>query len=175
MALTPKQQRFIEEYLVDLNGTQAAIRAGYSAKGAKVQAVRLLTNANVSAAVTAAKMARSEKTKIDAEWVLNRLAADATADLAELYDEHGNLKPIREWPMVFRTGLVAGIEVEELFEGRGQDRVAIGNVRKIKLLDRTKVVELVGKHVDVSAFKEATAPTNVNVTLNAPTYRIVDE
>lgn len=175
MALSPKQQRFVEEYLVDLNGTQAAIRAGYSAKGAKVQAVRLLTNANVSAAVTAAKLERSEKTKINAEWVLNRLAADATADLAELYDKEGNLKPIHDWPLVFRTGLVAGIEVEELYEGRGQDRVAVGNVRKIKLLDRTKVVELVGKHVDVSAFKEATTTTNVNVTLNAPTYRIVEE
>jgi phage terminase small subunit len=175
MALTPKQETFVREYLIDLNATQAAIRAGYSAKTAKQQGARLLTNVDVSTALTEAKTARSEKTQINAEWVLNRLAADATADLAMLYDEAGSLKPIHEWPMVFRTGLVAGIEVEELFEGRGDAREHIGRVRKIKLLDRTKVVELVGKHVDVSAFKEATATTNVNVTLNAPTYRVVEE
>lgn len=174
MALTDKQQMFVREYLIDLNATQAAIRAGYSARTAKQQGARLLTNVDVSTALMAAKAERSEKTKVDAEWVLTRLASDATADLAELYDAEGNLKPIHDWPMVFRTGLVAGIEVEELFEGRGQDRVAIGRVRKIKLLDRTKVVELVGKHVDVSAFKETAAQT-VNVNISAPTYRVVEE
>ncbi len=174
MALTAKQQMFVQEYLKDLNGTQAAIRAGYSAKTANEQASRLLANVNVSQAVSEAKEERSEKTKIDAQWVLTRLANDATADLAELYDEAGNLKPIHDWPMVFRTGLVAGIEVEELFEGRGENRAPIGRVRKIKLLDRTKVVELVGKHVDVSAFKEGGGST-VNVNISAPTYRVVEE
>lgn len=174
MALTDKQQMFVREYLLDLNATQAAIRAGYSAKTAKQQGARLLTNVDVATALSEAKAERSEKTKIDAQWVLTRLASDATADLAELYDEAGNLKSIHDWPMVFRTGLVAGIEVEELFEGRGEDRAPIGRVRKIKLLDRTKVVELVGKHVDVSAFKENPGST-VNVNISAPTYRVVEE
>lgn len=174
MSLTAKQQLFVQEYLVDLNATQAAIRAGYSAKTAYSQGERLLRNVEVSQAVSEAKAERSEKTKIDAQWVLTRLASDATADLAELYDEAGNLKPIHDWPMVFRTGLVAGIEVEELFEGRGESREHVGRVRKIKLLDRTKVVELVGKHVDVSAFKEGGGPT-VNVNVTAPTYRVVEK
>ncbi len=73
MILTPKQQRFVEEYLVDLNATQAAIRAGYSAKSAHVEGSRLLTNAKVAAAISAAKRERSEATKIDAEYVLRKL------------------------------------------------------------------------------------------------------
>lgn len=79
MALTPKQQAFVDEYLVDLNATQAAIRAGYSVKTAHEQASRLLANVKVAEAVVDAKNARSERTKIDADWVLQRLARDATA------------------------------------------------------------------------------------------------
>ena len=70
--LTPKQQCFIEEYLIDLNAAQSAIRAGYSEKTAKQQASRLLTNVDVAAAIAKAKRERSEATKIDAEWVLHQ-------------------------------------------------------------------------------------------------------
>jgi phage terminase small subunit len=75
MALTPKQQRFVEEYLVDLNATRAAERAGY--KQPHVQGPRLLENVEVQEAVDAAKAKRSERTQIDAAWVLERLQAVA--------------------------------------------------------------------------------------------------
>ena len=68
--LTPKQQRFVEEYLIDLNATQAAIRAGYAKKSADVEGSRLLVNAKVSAAIAAAQAKRSERTEIDADYVL---------------------------------------------------------------------------------------------------------
>jgi len=71
--LTARQERFVEEYLVDLNATAAAIRAGYSPKSAHVEGSRLLTNAKVAAAISAAKRERSEATKIDAEYVLQKL------------------------------------------------------------------------------------------------------
>lgn len=155
MALTAKQQRFVAEYLIDLNATQAAIRAGYSEKTAAEQASRLLTNVKVSEAVQAAMKARSERTEIDADWVLKRLARDATADLADLYDDAGQLLPVKEWPMAWRTGLVAGIETVQEREGTDPDgKPEFVTVRKVKLLDRTKLVELIGKHVDVGAFKD---------------------
>ena len=94
--MTPKQQRFVEEFLIDLNATQAAIRAGYSKKTADQQACRLLTNVKVKAVLAVAQAERAERTKIDADWVLARLAAEADADLADLYDENGGLKPITE-------------------------------------------------------------------------------
>lgn len=71
--LTPKQLRFVEEYLVDLNATQAAIRAGYSERSAKVQACRLLTKDNVSRAVERGKAERSKRTEITQDFVLSGL------------------------------------------------------------------------------------------------------
>ena len=71
--LTAKQQAFIQEYLLDLNATQAAIRAGYSEKTAKQQASRLLTNVDVQAALREAQEARSERTELTQDWVLSRL------------------------------------------------------------------------------------------------------
>ena len=148
-AVTPKQQRFVEEYLIDLNATAAYRRAGYVAKGnaAEVNAARLLRNAQVQAAIVEAKAARSAETGINAAWVLQRLADEAFADMADLYDEIGRIKPVKDWPLVWRQGLVAGIEVETIGEGAGQ-------VTKVKISERIKRVELIGKHVDVQAFKE---------------------
>ncbi len=148
--LTDKQRRFVEEYLVDLNATQAAIRAGYSKKTARAVGSENLTKPDIQAAVAEAQQARSERTKIDADWVLARLADEADADLADLYDENGGLKPITEWPLVWRQGLVAGLNVDEEFK----DGEKLGQVTKIKLSDRIKRVELIGKHVDVQAFAE---------------------
>jgi len=71
--LTPKQARFAQEYLIDLNGTQAAIRAGYSARTAGEQASRLLGNVRVQNAITKAQQDRSERTRISQDWVLANL------------------------------------------------------------------------------------------------------
>lgn len=150
MALTAKQRRFVDEYLVDLNATQAAIRAGYSAKTANREGTRLLSNAVIFEAVSSAKAARSERTKIDADWLLRRLADEAEADVADLYDEHGYLRLVSEWPAIWRKGLVAGLDVEEI----KSDGVTIGIIRKVKLSDRVKRLELIGKHVEVQAFRE---------------------
>lgn len=73
MALTPKQQRFVDEYLVDLNGKQAAIRAGYAERSAEVTASRLLSNANVASAINKALAARSQRTEITADYVLSTI------------------------------------------------------------------------------------------------------
>jgi phage terminase small subunit len=154
MALTDKQQRFVEEYLVDLNATQAAIRAGYSEATAYSIGHENLSKPDIVEAVSLAQAARSERTRIDADWLLTRLAAEAEADLAELMDDTGGLKPIHEWPLIWRKGLVAGIEVEDLYEGRGEAREHIGRLHKVKLSDRVKRLELIGKHVDVQAFKD---------------------
>lgn len=154
MTMTAKQQRFVDEYLKDLNATQAAIRAGYSARTAEWQGPQLLGKPHVAAAVREAQARRSRKTGIDAAWVLNRLGQEADADLADLYDDTGGLKPIHEWPKIWRQGLVQGIDVEELFEGGGEDRRQIGVVKKIRLESRIKRLELIGKHVGVQAFQE---------------------
>lgn len=75
--LTPKQQRFVDEYLVDLNATQAAIRAGYSAKTAEVQGPRLLGNVRIAAAIRKRQEKRQERTEITQDFVLNGLRLNA--------------------------------------------------------------------------------------------------
>nr|WP_247991737.1 terminase small subunit [Bradyrhizobium sp. 186] len=157
MEMTAKQAAFVREYLIDLNATQAAIRAGYSVKTAGVIAVELMTKPHVKAAIDAAMAARSEETKIDAAWVLKRLAAEAEADVADIYEPDGALKPLKDWPKIWRQGLVAGMDVEEIeIEG-----VKMGLIRKVKISDRVRRLELIGKHVNVQAFQENVAVSGV--------------
>jgi len=158
--LTPKQQAFVREYLIDLNATQAAKRAGYSVKTAHAVGHENLNKPEISDAIAKAQKERSEKTGITAQWVLERLADEATADLADILNDEGGLKPVSEWPLIWRQGLVAGIDIDELFEGQGQDREQVGFVKKIKLSDRIKRVELIGKHVGVQAFRDQAALMN---------------
>jgi phage terminase small subunit len=85
--LTEKQKAFVEEYLVDLNATQAAIRAGYSQKTARKIGNENLTKPDIQQAIAEAKKERSERTKVNADWLLKRLADEAEADLADLYKD----------------------------------------------------------------------------------------
>jgi phage terminase small subunit len=151
--MTPKQQRFVEEYLIDLNGKQAAIRAGYSEPTAEVTASRLLSNVKVSAAVDEQRAKRAERTKIDADYVLNRLVEIDQMDVLDIMDDKMNLKPVHAWPPVWRRYL-SGFDVAEMFEGRGDDREMVGILKKIKWPDKVKNLELLGKHVGVQAFKD---------------------
>lgn len=148
--LTPLQDRFVDEYLKDLNATQAAERAGSKAKNLRTAGAEFLANPNVQAEIDRRKLDRSQKTQIDANWVLTRLAEEAEADVADLYGADGELLPVKQWPKIWRQGLVAGLDVEEItVEG-----VKVGIVRKIKLSDRIKRLELIGKHVKVNAFQD---------------------
>lgn len=79
--LTPRQRAFVREYLIDLNATQAAIRAGYAANSASVEGARQLGNARVKAAVDAAMSLRSQRTDITADRVLKELAKIGFADI----------------------------------------------------------------------------------------------
>ncbi|TAU22555.1 terminase small subunit [Rhizobium leguminosarum] len=162
MSLTPRQLRFVEEYLKDLSGKEAAIRAGFSRHSAKDQASQMLANSEIAAAVDDAKIARSQRTAIDSDWVLQRLAGEATADLADLYADNGSILPVEEWPLVWRQGLVAGIEVEELYEGKGEDRKQVGIVRKLRLSDRMRRLEMIGKHVAVNAFQDVVSSKDLS-------------
>lgn len=152
--LTAKEARFVREYLKDLNATQAAIRAGYRAHTAKQAGSRLLSNVDVSAAIDEAKQERNDKLQIDAEWVLKRLRDEAEADLLDLYDDNGSILPVEEWPLIWRQGLVTEVKTEELYEGEGEDRINVGRVVTMKVSDRIKRIELIGKHVKVNAFQD---------------------
>lgn len=82
--LTPKQQRFVEEYLIDLNATQAAIRAGYSVRTARSIGDENLSKPDIATAIAAAKAERSKRTKITADQIVQQLSDIVTSDLNEL-------------------------------------------------------------------------------------------
>ncbi len=153
MALSAKQRLFVSEYLIDLNATQAAIRAGYSEKTAYSQGQRLLKHVEVQAAIETAKADRSNRTKISADYVLNRLVEIDQMDVADILADDGGMKPVPEWPKIWRQ-FISGMDLSELYEGYGEDRVICGVLKKIKWPDKVKNLELLGKHVDVSAFRE---------------------
>lgn len=92
MALTPKQQRFVDEYLVDLNATQAAVRAGYSEDTAYSQGQRLLKNVEVAAFVQTAMDQRSERTAITADYVLQSIVStmERCKQVEPVFDRKGD-------------------------------------------------------------------------------------
>ncbi|EMH6307656.1 TPA: terminase small subunit [Proteus mirabilis] len=150
MALNDKQEMFCREYLIDLNATQAAIRAGYSEKTANTQASRLLVNVNIQNRIKELKSNRNERVEVDADYVLKRLVEIDQMDVLDILNESGDLKPVRDWPKAWRTTL-SGLDVMSISTGEdGADAL----LKKIKWPDKVKNLELLGKHVKVQAFKE---------------------
>lgn len=147
--LTPKQSIFVKEYLVDLNGTQAAIRAGYSPRTANEQAARLLANDSVSEAVAVSMAKRSAKIEVNADYVLARLAEIDQMDVLDILNDDMTLKPVSAWPQTWRRYL-SGFDVAEMKDGPDP----IGILKKIKWPDKVKNLELLGKHVGVGAFSD---------------------
>lgn len=144
--LTPKQQRFVEEYLIDLNATQAAIRAGYSEKTARQIGEQNLSKLDIQKAIQEALQERKERVQIDADYVLKRLVEIDQMDVLDIMDDEGNVKPLRDWPKIWRQ-YISNIETISVDDGEGW-------LKKIKWPDKVKNLELLGKHIAVGAFKE---------------------
>lgn len=146
MALGPKQARFVDEYLVDLNATQAAIRAGYSPKTARAQGHRLLTKADVQQAIGEGRKRQQDRLEVKADDILRELLRVARSDIGEAFFENGSMKPLKDMPEDVRRS-IAGVEVDELYAGGGENRVEIGQTRKVKLWNKVQALELLGKHL----------------------------
>ncbi|WP_210506704.1 terminase small subunit [Pantoea ananatis] len=147
MTLTDKQEMFCREYLIDLNATQAAIRAGYSEKTARASGHENLTKPDVQSRIADLKSQRNEQVNIDAAYVLRRLVEIDEMDVMDILLANGELKPVMDWPKVWRTSL-SGIDVTEIAGD------AAGLLKKIKWPDKVKNLELLGKHVTVQAFRD---------------------
>lgn len=141
--MTPKQERFVAEYLVDLNATQAAIRAGYSPKTAESIGRQLLRITTVAAAVAAGKARQLESADLTAARVLEEIRRLSFADLRSLFDEQGNLRPIHTLNAE-QAACIASLEVvkKNLTAGDGK----MDTVIKLKVWDKTKALEMLAKH-----------------------------
>ncbi len=148
--LTPRERLFVREYLVDLNASQACLRAGYRTKNPNVMGAKLMARPHVAAAIAAAVQAREARVEVRADDVLRELMRlgeiHGAGDWRAMFDEHGSLRPVEEWPEdVARR--VASLEVEERYApGPDGDTVKVGFVKKLKFWPKNDALGLLAKH-----------------------------
>jgi phage terminase small subunit len=140
--LPPKQAEFVKQYLVDLNASAAAMRAGYSAKTADQIAYQLLQKTSVREAIQAAMEERSRRTEITADRVLQELARMAFFDARRLFANDGSPLPVTEMDEDTARAVV-GLDVATV----GNADIGIGQVLKLKLADKKGALELLGRHL----------------------------
>lgn len=141
-----RRERFISEYMIDSNGTHAAIRAGYSAgknnTSAGVTAARLLADAKVRAEIDRRLAVLAATNHITVERTLKEISRIAYADVRKLFDENGNFRPIHELDDE-AAAQIAGVELEEhRTEGDGEDdKPELTVTRKVKRWDKGKALD----------------------------------
>jgi len=142
--LTPKQARFAQEYLIDMNGAQAAIRSGYSAKTAKEIAARLLTNVNVSSALEKARASLAARTEITQERVLKELARMGFSDVRSIFTPDGGLRS----PTEMNDEEAAAIQSVKVITRRvpGNEK-HVEQVHEIKMADKLGALTQIGRHL----------------------------
>lgn len=143
--MSDKQELFCQEYIIDFNATQAAIRAGYSKKTANRIATENLSKPVIQACLNELKTKRAIKVDVTAERILKELANIAFLDIRKFFDEDGQLKKPADLDDECATTL-SSIESDELFEGYGDERRSIGYSKKVKFWDKLKALEMLAKH-----------------------------
>ncbi len=161
MKLTGKEQAFVDHYLVDLNATEAVIAAGYKVKGRAAAAshgYRLLRKPAIEAAIQAGRKAKTAKVELSAQRVLDGLMRVAFVDTRKLFGPNGELLPPTELDDD-TAAAIAGIEVKtEIIseeKGGGSERTS-----KIKMSDRMRALELLGKHLGMFDKKDDKPPAD---------------
>lgn len=142
--LRPKQQRFVDEYVVDHNATQAAIRAGYSARSAETNGNRMLRNAQVAAAVKAAKADQRVRTELTADKVIAELRKIAFLDPRKAFNADGSLKAFHE----LDEDTAAGVVSLEVRNSSGNDGEVVRTAR-IKFSDKRPALVDLGRHLGI--------------------------
>lgn len=150
MALTQKQKLFVKEYLIDLNATQAAIRAGYSEKTAYSTGQENLNKPEIKAAVDKALERRGNRTNITADRVLLEISRLAFFDARKLYNDDGSPKRITEIDDD-TAAAITGIDTAEMGGSEGTQVT----VKKYKATDKKGPLEMLVKHLGIDRLKEA--------------------
>lgn len=137
--LTEKQQRFVDEYLIDLNATQAAIRAGYSVRTANEQGARLLANVSVQEYIARKMAERSRRTGVNQDRVVLELAKIAFVRMTDVVDSNGRIK---------QDASADDLSCIESIKYKESDNEFGGSVeREVKVASKLKALELLGKHL----------------------------
>lgn len=139
--LTPRQQRFVAEYLIDLNATKAAIRAGYNSRTARQIGYENLTKPYIQAEIERQNKERVARLEIDADDVLRQLKVISDFDIRGLFDETGNLKP----PHALTEEQGKAVASYEIINERSGKRQRY----KVRLCDKLNALKLLGRHLNL--------------------------
>ncbi|EIQ3101418.1 terminase small subunit [Salmonella enterica] len=151
--LTAMQEAYAQEYTkCPENQTQAAINAGFSPNTAAVKASVMMRDERIQKRIAELMEERNKRLRVSADYVLLRLVEIDQMDVIDILNDDGTLKPIREWPKIWRTTL-SGFDLSSTIMNMNETSIET-ILKKIKWPDKVKNLELIGKHVDVNAFKE---------------------
>lgn len=163
--LTAMQEAYCQSYIkTPENQSQAAIDAGFSPNTAAVKASVMMRDERIQKRIAELMDERNKRMRVSADYVLMRLVEIDQMDVLDILNDDGGMKPIAEWPKVWRTSLsamdIATIKTTQasLQKENGEADLSVEDVehilKKVKWPDKVKNLELIGKHVDVNAFKE---------------------
>lgn len=149
--MTDAQKRFCDEYLIDLNATRA-YKVAYSRckkdETANVNGSKLLRNTKVQEYISRKQKQIEKRTEVTQDRVIKELAKIAFLDIRKLYTDNGQLKNVADLDSD-TAGAISSLETLEEYDGYGDDREKIGDTQKVKLLDKTKALELLGRHLGI--------------------------
>ena len=151
--LSDRQEAFCREFIKDMVGAKAAVRAGFAKKSAGVTAHKLLADPRIEARIAELMAERNERVQIDADYVLERHRDIDQMDVLDIMDRNFVIKPLDEWPPIWRQ-MLSGVDISELFEGSGDERAVCGVLKKFKWPDKLKNLELMGRHTNVGAYRD---------------------
>ncbi|ECA2524344.1 terminase small subunit [Salmonella enterica subsp. enterica serovar Bovismorbificans] len=153
--ITAMQEAYAQEYTkCPENQTQAAINAGFSPNTAAVKASVMMRDERIQKRIAELMEERNKRLRVSADYVLLRLVEIDQMDVIDILDDEGGLKPISQWPKVWRTSISA-VDINRIRMAMKDDEEDIeSTLQKIKWPDKVKNLELIGKHVDVNAFRE---------------------
>lgn len=149
--MTDAQKRFCDEYLIDLNATRAYKVAYPRCKKdetANAASSRMLRNVKVQEYISEKQKEIEKRTEVTQDIVIKELAKIAFLDIRKLYTENGQLKNVADIDSD-TAGAISSLETLEEYEGYGDDREKIGDTQKVRLLDKTKALELLGRHLGI--------------------------
>ena len=166
MSLTDKQQRFAREFIVDLNATQAAIRAGYSEKTARSQGQRLLTKADVQTAIAALKATRAKKVELKADRVLQEIMHCAFSDLREVLQVVDGVVSVRDLESLPESTTRA---IESITQVTTEDNKDVTKVRlTVKMAPKLAALKLLCDHLGLSIQRhEVSGPGGAPIDVEA--------
>ena len=142
--LDEREERFCHEFVRTLNAAKATILAGYSATGASAQGAELRGDPRIRHRIDELEAPRLTAADVTAENVLKELASIGKVDVRQFFDDHGNLRPVREWTPEMGAAL-ASFEVVQRNLTAGDD--SVDTVLKVKLWDKPKALDTLAKHL----------------------------